>query len=368
MPPNDVPADFSADDPADDPVKMVEHLRRQVEHCAALGSPLYSSLLTSIADDAAAGGPAREVLRGHESDPGPSALGLRLMGAVHRLVLDRRAPELALTYPSVGGTGDAAWPALRALLVDEREAIRALLHQAPQTNEVGRASALVGGLLHLAAGEVAAYGGALPIRLVEIGASAGLNLRADHFRVESESGSVGPVGSPVVLADAWRGAPLPTYELPPVVSRVGCDLAPIDPSTTEGRLSLTAFVWADQRERLERLRGALEVAQQVPASVVASGAADFLDTIELVEGSTTVVWHSIMWQYVDPAEQVHITARLAELGERATATARLARLQMEPVWSPNGDFEVVVELTTWPSGGNRRLVVSAAHGLPTIWD
>ena len=32
---------------------------------------------------------------------------LQLMGAVHRLVLEGRAPELARFYPSAGGTPDA---------------------------------------------------------------------------------------------------------------------------------------------------------------------------------------------------------------------------------------------------------------------
>ncbi len=293
---------------------MVRHLREQAEHCAALGSPLYCRLLGLVAEDVETGGPSAGVLRGHEEDAGPSALGLRLMGAVHRLVLERRAPELALTYPSVGGRGDmdAAWPALRSLLADEElaEEIRDRLHQAPQTNEVGRAAALVGGLLHLAAQETAVHGRALPVRLVEIGASAGLNLRADHLRVEDTEGhGCGPVGSPVHLQAAWRGASLPTYHLVPVVARLGCDLAPVDPTTTEGRLTLTSFVWADQVDRLERLRGALQIAAAVPASVVRSGAADFLDGLPLVEGTTTVVWHSIMWQYLDLPERTRVEAR-----------------------------------------------------------
>ena len=93
---------------------------------AALGSPLYEFLLQRVADDVDAGGPAYDVLRGHEDDPGPSALALRLMGGAHRLVLERRAPALALTFPSVGGTGDreSAWAALREVLVEHRDELR----------------------------------------------------------------------------------------------------------------------------------------------------------------------------------------------------------------------------------------------------
>ena len=77
---------------------------------------MYAWLLARLADDLDAGGVTGEVLAGHEDDPGPSALGLRLLGSVHRLVLERRAGDLATSYPSVGGTWepDAGWAALRA--------------------------------------------------------------------------------------------------------------------------------------------------------------------------------------------------------------------------------------------------------------
>jgi len=209
-----------------DPGRMVALVREQAEACAALGSSLYAVLLQRVADDVESGGPAYGVLRGHEDDPGPSALALRLMGGVHRLVLDRRAPALALTYPSVGGTGDpdAAWAALRTVLAEFVDELRASLGQPPQTNEVGRAAALVGGLLRVAATDPR------PLRLVEIGTSAGLNLRADRFRIELADGrAVGPAESPVVLTDAWHGR-LPSLDRSlVVVERAGCDLAPVDP-------------------------------------------------------------------------------------------------------------------------------------------
>ncbi|MDP9480944.1 MAG: DUF2332 domain-containing protein, partial [Actinomycetota bacterium] len=74
---------------------VARRLRRQAEACRALGSPLYAHLLERSAVDAEAGGPAWAVLAGHEDDPPDSALALRLMGAVHRLVLEGRAPALA---------------------------------------------------------------------------------------------------------------------------------------------------------------------------------------------------------------------------------------------------------------------------------
>ena len=158
--------------------------RRQAESCAELGSPLYAELLGRLADDIEAGGPTAEILRGHEDDPGRSALSLRLLGSVHRLVLERRAGALGAYYPSVGGTWepDGGTAAFLALLEKEPDAVREWLDQPPQTNEVGRASALIGGLLHLPVEHRA------PVRLFEIGSSGGLNLLADRFEYVDDSG------------------------------------------------------------------------------------------------------------------------------------------------------------------------------------
>jgi hypothetical protein len=346
---------------------MVRHMRQQSGYCAQLGSPFYSALLERLADDVEAGGPAASVLAGHETDRGRSALALRLMGSVHRLVLERVAPRLALHYPSVGGDGDpaAAWPALRDVLADHGARLRGLLDQPPQTNEVGRAAVLAGGLAHVVAWRDR------PVRLVEIGASGGLNLRVDHFRVESADRlGVGPPDSPVVLRDAWTGATPPRGPAPRVVERLGCDLSPVDATSTEGRLLLTSYVWPDQSERLERLRAALEVARSVPVALERAGAGDFVRRLELAPGTTTVLWHSIMWQYLDPAEQASVDESLDRLGATAGEDRGLVRISLEPARrNPTSPREMLVRMRTWPGGEERFLGAAlTAHGLPVVWD
>ena len=138
---------------------------------------------------------------------------------------------------------------------------------------------------------------------------------------------------------------------------------------TEGRLRLTSYVWPDQPERLERLRGALAVAAEVPASVEASGAADFLDRLALRDGTTTVVWHSVMWQYLDPDEQARAEQRLDELGSQASDAAGFAHLALEPRRrTPGGKHEFLVTLQSWPGGDERLLGSAAPHGIPTTWE
>ena len=128
-------------------------VRFQAQGCAELGSPFYAALLDDVADDVETGGPAAAIFADFATETGWSALALRLMGSVHRLVLAGEAPALAARYPSTGGDGDAerAWPDFRALLSERADQVRTLLRRGCQTNEVGRCAALLGGFLETAA-------------------------------------------------------------------------------------------------------------------------------------------------------------------------------------------------------------------------
>ena len=344
---------------------LVAALSQQAEACGKLGSPMYAGLLTRLAADLEAGGPTRDVLVGHEDDPGPSALALRLLGSVQRLVLERRAGVLAAYYPSVGGTWDdeAGSAAFLRVLEEQPNEVREWLDRPPQTNEVGRSAALMGALLQL---PVVAR---RPVRLFELGSSGGLNLLPDRYRFVDDAGTPFNALSDCVLDPAWGAHSLEPWPDLEVVERSGCDRMPIDVTTTEGRLALTAYVWPDQTARFERLRGAVAVAQRHPPVVRASGAGDFVEGLELAEGAWTVLWHSIMWQYLPTDEQDRVTARLEALGDAADAGSPFAHLFLEPTRrGPDQPHEFLVVLTTWPGGVRRVLGKAPAHGLPVTWD
>ena len=334
--------------------------RTQAQHCRAAGSPLTAALLEGAADELAQSGPVRDLLLPLEHDPAGSVPALRFAGALHRLVLERQAPALALHYPSVGGTPGDVGPVVLEQVREHLDVLRELVRRPVQTNEVGRSSALLGGLLQV----TAVHGRS--VRLLEVGASAGLNLSVDRFRHEVAPGVVlGDPTSAVVLADPWQGA-LPPYDRPPeVVERLGCDPAPLDARSTEDRLTLTSYVWADQLERFERLRSALHVAASHPAPVRRQGAADFLEQeLEPRSGMTTVVWHSFVRQYLAPEERQRVDRLLQEAGARATSRAPLAHLCLEP---SSGRPRYQVVLTSWPDGRRRVLAECDPHGPPVVW-
>jgi hypothetical protein len=277
-------------------------------------------------------------------------------------VLERRAPRLATFYPSVGGTGspEGVWDAFRATLAADPRLVSSLVARPCQTNEVGRSAALAVGFA-----EVTRATG-LPLRLLEVGASAGLNLRCDRFRIGGGGAQIGDDDSPVDLSSHWRTPPPAPPRRLEVVDRRGCDLHPVDPATTDGRLTLTAAVWADQRERLARLRGAIAVARRVPAIVDRAGLDDWTraQLAELPGGAATVVYHSVVTEYLDDRTRRRFVAALSDAGRRADHAGPLAWVRLEPVSQLRHHG---VQVTLWPGGRTATVARCGAHGSDVGW-
>lgn len=346
----------------DDAPTLGERFRR---HAAACRSPLYAGLLAGMADDWDAGGPVRAVMAGHEDAPAGSMLQLRLLAGLHRLVLTREAPQLATSYPSVGGHGspEGVWPVAREVIASHVERLRAALATAPQTNEVGRSAPLVVGLL-----DAVHRSGLHRVRLLEVGASAGLNLLVDRYRVDGPDWSFGPPDAGVHLAGAVRHEPgavvRPELE---VVQRRGCDLAPVDAGTQDGRLLLTSFVWPDQVERFERLRRALAEAKDHPVTVEAASAGEWLEAVlgkPAGAGVLTVVWQSVTGLYW-PAQEVARVDRAVTAAGRRTP---LAHVRME--YPGAGHGQPTVDVRVWrdgrPDGRRHELGTVGDHGVPVL--
>jgi len=341
---------------------IVEAFRSQARTAHEMGSALVGALLERVAEDLAAGGPAAELVAGWRGHPLLDNLPLRLMGAVHREVLAGRAPALAGFFPSVGGSfePEGAWKALRALLADEAPRLRAALEGPVQTNEVRRCCALLGGFL-----EVAARTG-LPLGLLEIGASAGLNLRFDRYRYRLGPHAWGDPDAALALDTAWSGPP-PALGAPlRVVGRAGCDLRPVRVGRAEERLRLLSFIWPDQAERLERVGRAAELAAADPPPVAAARARDWLEAALAAapEGRATVLYHSVMWWYLPEEERRAVTALVRAAGARATTAGPLAWLRMEGT-NPR---ETEIRLWTWPGDADRRLGRAHYHGAWVAWE
>jgi len=338
--------------------RIAAALHRQAEWCGNLGSVLYAAILERCAQDAVADGPVFRALEPFADDSWDSALALRFMAGVHRLALRGAAPEIAAYYPSCGGSGDgnAAASAVIAFVDAHAAEIRSETPHGVQTNEVARCAALLGGFY-----EVHRESG-LPLRIFEIGASAGLNLLWDQYFYAAGAWSWGPHDARLRFEDNFIHPPTDVRGAIPIVERAGCDIAPIDATTGPGRAALVSFMWADQTDRIARIRAACDVARAHPVSVERAGAHDWLSAERLTpqRGTATVVFHSVMMQYVAEDERTAIAARVEELGAAASSDAPFAHLFLEP---PN--FDVILRL--WPGGATRTLAHATPHGREIDW-
>jgi len=249
-------------------------------------------------------------------------------GAVHLLLLAGTEHPLARFYPSIAGERalppEGAGPALvsfgRDHAAELAETIRTRL---VQTNQVQRAIGLRLGL-SVIADEVPG-----PVHVIEVGTSAGLNLRFGRYGYRLNGRRFGDPASPVQLAAECHGQqPEPDLDRQPAIASVlGIDLQPVDPAERADRAWLQALVWPENHRQRALLTTALELAAADPPPILAGDVIDVLPGIAgaLPAGQPRVVFHA--------ATRMHVpTSRLAAFDaaiERAGDTGPLWRLSIE---------------------------------------
>lgn len=342
--------------------EVMEAFRKQILSCKRLGSPFTARVLDSAMEELGHGGNLEVLIGAWPGDPVRDALPLRIAGALHALVLSGTAPDLAVLYPPQGNGGDPT--ALRAAIAAAAAAhgahFSSYLASPPQTNEVARSAALLGGFL-----EVAKRTGR-PLRLLEIGASAGLNLLWDRYRYRLGAAEWGDPSSPVSISTAWAGS-LPALDAPlRIASRAGCDRAPVALADTTQRLRLRSYVWADQHDRLARLDHAIALTRQSGLRVEQADAGEWVERQLSArgDGMATVLYHSVVWQYLSCEARARIIAAMESAGRRARPESPVAWLRLE---AQTGSAKPDLSLTLWPGGATERLAAAHWHGAEVDW-
>lgn len=330
-------------------MELGERFRRFARREARGRSPLYEVVAEGVADEA-------EVLELLAAAPPSQQRPNLLLAAVHDLVLRGTDHLLASYYPSAGGQRPPDRGAVDAFVAFCRESQAHLLElittRNTQTNEVRRGAALAPGWRLVAHREDGA-----PLSLVEVGASAGLNLLHDRYAFD--------LGSDV------RGTP-PTGPLL-VGARVGIDIAPLHPVESDDARWLRACVWPEHLDRLALLDQALAVAAQDPPSVVPGDLVDALPEVVAKCPDPVVVFHSATLAYLSGERIADFVATLADLSQHR----RLWWLSLEGPFIPPFDTLVppsdtvvfALGLTHW-DGDDRRdelLATADPHGTWVHW-
>ena len=302
------------------------------------GSKLYASLARSLADD-----PVVESLVG-DDEPRWEA-PLRLFGGVH--------------YLELSGMVQHPWAKLRGVLEANREWLARFVAEQPiQTNEVQRCWGLLPGFLTV--------GDERPVDLVELGPSGGLNLYWDRYAYRYGDEGWGDPGAGLELSGSAEGGP-PRDLLQKGVEvgrRIGIDRRPVDVTTDHGARLLEAFVWADQTDRLDRVRRAIEIARQDPPRLLDGDYVEVLPAL-LAERDLdilTVVYHSVSTVYLRQEERDRLEEILAAEGPRGS----LARISYEIDRDTPTFYGFALDVETWPDG-RRRLARLDGHANTMDW-
>jgi hypothetical protein len=247
------------------------------------------------------------------------------------------------------------------VLEQERDWLRSFVRrQGVQTNEVQRSWVLVPCFL-----ELARRTGVETVDLIELGSSAGLNLLWDRHRYRYAQGTWGCEDAALELTGEER-RPVPG-ELLSVRLRVrhrrGVDRSPVDVTDPEGALLLKAFVWPDQRERLERLDRAVEALRSDPPELEQGDVVDRLPELlaERQLGALTVVFATAVLSYLGDRQD----ALLAALDEAGRSFPLAFLWTGRPKADEHGYWGLWARL--WPEDEQVLLAHAGFHGQWLEW-
>lgn len=230
-----------------------------------------------------------------------------------------------------------------------------------QTNEVQRSWVLLPCFLR-----VAEKAGAQRLDLVELGPAGGLNLVWDRYRYRYERGSWGNARAPLALRGEERGrVPPELLRLrPAVAARIGIDRSPIDVTSDDGARLLESFVWADQDERRERLRRAIQAVRRFPPELIRGDVVDLLPSVleDRPDDGLTVVFTTAVLGYLDQAGRDRVRRTIRAAGKRrplAFVTSGRPR-DHRRVWG--------LRIAVWPDGEREFVGHADYHGAWLDWE
>jgi hypothetical protein len=332
-------------------------LERQSVVMRAIGSPFVADVLAAAARQLHRAPRTAAMLADWPGDPAAAAVAMRLNAALHALARRDTPAALGALYRGMHGDVDGA---VGAALAAHDSFVAGWMRDPPQTNEVGRAAAILAALMAVRDRF------ALPVELLELGSSAGLNLNLARYAYDLGGTIAGDAASPVRIAPEWRGAPAPDRPVEVVAAR-GVDLHPLEPEDPATCERLMAYVFADQPARSTRLSHALALARRHPPEVAREDAVTWLArrlATPAAAGRVRVVFHSMVIQYVGADERRRLLATIAAAGARADRLRPFAWIAFE--WNA-ARTAVELRLTCWPDGATRLLATCHPYGAWIDW-
>lgn len=328
--------------------------------CENLGSPFMGFLCTLLAEKLDRDTAVGKLCLDWPGDPRPSAdsIPLRLCGGLHALVLSGRDKALASQYPPHNAKAPD-WSVIREALQRHEIFLLDWMTSPPQTNEVSRAGIVWPALMTIVRNIQ------MPLSILEVGASAGLNLQMDRFGYVLGGKAFGNTASPLRLEPEWRGA-VPQSADVSIVDRAACDINPLDPGSDADVLRLRSYIWPDQAARRQRFDHAVTLAKAYPVPVERADAVVWLEKrlSTLPRERCTVIYSTVAWQYLPQEARTRGEAVINDAAQRADRNAPLAWLRFEADGQTPG---AGIRLQLWPDNSDLSLGRGDFHGRWVDW-
>ena len=332
---------------------LSKEFERFAENECKDASPFYHNLSKQIAGDEAL---LRLCAFVKEGQPVPNAF----LAAIHFLILKNRQASLANYYPSLTGQQTEAIPfaLFKTFIQEHQQQITALLQQRiVQTNVLTRCNYLLpafSSILSLTNG---------PATIIDIGASAGLNLNFDcyeyYYNGEKRFGN-----SPVKLHCQTKGEKIPAIKpFNNPIRKIGIDQHPIDLTNADDLTWLQALIWPDQTERFSMLKEALQIPELSQIELTRSSTiADFKNLIEAVDpGDTLIVYAThVLYQFTD--ELLHAFYNLLDAIGQTRDFYFLSAEATDAVRLKWGIANTAVVLTTYKNKYKQEELIAETNG------
>jgi hypothetical protein len=281
--------------------------------------------------------------------------------AVHYLVLKNKNCELASYYPSIAknlNNPPLPFDVFKDFCIhNESQILELISTRIVQTNVINRCSYLMPILSELI------NKGQKNACIIDIGASAGLNLNFDIYEYWTNSQKIFGDSSVKIEFETKDSDIKSIQPINYLMRKIGVDLHPINPQNDDEKLWLNALIWPDHLERFNSMEKALELRQN--------------GGIEMLQASTVPQFEEIInGQRNDETLIVYATHTLYQFSQES----RLDFFNMLDSIGKKRDFyflsvestkylqekydssQTVIELTSYTNGQKNEEIIAETNG------
>jgi hypothetical protein len=283
------------------------------------------------------------------------------LAAVHYIVLKNKGCELAKYYPSVNkdlNVQELPYQLFKEFCIKyEAQIIELISTRIVQTNVISRCSYLMPILSELI------NKGQKNACIIDIGASAGLNLNFDLYEYWTDGQKIYGDSSVKIEFQTIDSAIKSILPINYLIRKIGIDQNLINPQNEDEKLWLNALIWPDHLERFNSMEKALELRQNDRIDMIkASEVNQFEEIINNQRADETLIIYATHTLYqFSPDNRHDFFTMLDRIGKKRDfdfLSVESTRYLQEKYKSS----QTVIELTSYTNGKKNEKFIAETNG------